>query len=277
MAVTLIIEYFGHASALMIAPFAALVNITMLEGFFFLPSVDGAYWTLTVEIAFYASMLGLWWLNGVRRVEQTILLWLAARLVFAFLWPNMPERLVMLLVLRYIPFFTIGMVAYRVWSGQRSMRDQAPVVAAILFTVAVTATVDYLIAAALLVLIFCLMLNGALRWLRLAPLIWVGEISYSLYLVHQHIGFTIMLNMDAAGWNPVSGYVVAVATAFLLGWLINRTIERPAGRYIIAKWRRRQLDHAQRVVASAPFTATSDPVKAAAAAAHPVDSNADSL
>ena len=37
-----------------------LANFTMLQGFLYLPSVDGVYCSLTVELGFYACMLALW-------------------------------------------------------------------------------------------------------------------------------------------------------------------------------------------------------------------------
>jgi peptidoglycan/LPS O-acetylase OafA/YrhL len=89
--------------------------------------------------------------------------------------------------------------------------------------------------------VFLALINGYLRWLCVAPLLWVGEISYSLYLIHQHIGFTIMLNADAAGWNPLLAYAAAVFAAFLLGWMLNRYVEKPSTRWILARWERFQL------------------------------------
>lgn len=64
MLLTLSIEYLGHVYALLVGPGAILANLTMLQGFAFIPEVDGAYWTLTVEIAFYVCMIALWNLRG---------------------------------------------------------------------------------------------------------------------------------------------------------------------------------------------------------------------
>jgi len=238
MALTLAVEHVGHMTSLYVSPLATLANLTMLEQFFFLPAVDGAYWTLTVEIAFYVCMLMLWLACRVRQTERLILGWLILKLVFALVWPDMPERIVMILILRYVPFFAIGMVSYRVWSGQRSWREQAPILAAIIATIAVSESHDLILAGLILIACFWAMLAGHLRWFCIAPLLWIGEISYSLYLVHQHIGFTIMFNMDAAGYPPALSYAAAVIAAVCLGALVNRLIERPAGRWLLAQWRR---------------------------------------
>ena len=102
MSVTLIMEHLYDVPMLDISPGATLLNLTMLQSFFFVPSVDGAYWTLAVELGFYASMISLWWFGQLRRIEVVILFWLALKWLM-FFWSGIPERFVMLTVLRYIP------------------------------------------------------------------------------------------------------------------------------------------------------------------------------
>lgn len=247
IALTLGIEHAGHVTQLYVPTYAALVNTTMLQGFFFVPPVDGAYWTLTVELAFYACVLALWMTTRLVRVERAITAWLLLKLAFTLWLPDLPERLVMLLVLRYVCWFAIGMVAWQVWSGRRSWRDQAPLLALILLTVTISETWDVILFTALLMLTFWAMIEGRLRWICVPPLIWVGQISYSLYLVHQHIGFTIMLRADAAGWHPVIGYALAIAAAIGLGFAVNRYVERPCARYLTALWDRRKSRRAARL------------------------------
>lgn len=238
MLLTLVIEHLGHMTMLYIPPFAALVNVTMLQGFFFLPSVDGAYWTLGVEIAFYICVLALWQLCRMRPVEQILAAWLLIRLLSELVWAEMPERLVMLLILRHVPFFAIGMACYRVWAGERSWRQQMPVLVGIIVTIGASDSWDFLAAALVIIAIFAAMVEGRLRWLCVRPLIWTGQISYSLYLVHQHIGFTIMLNAERAGLSPICALALAVLAAFALGYTVNRCVERPATAWLMERWQR---------------------------------------
>lgn len=239
MVLTLSIEYLGHAWQLLIGPAAILANLTMMHGFAFIPDVDGAYWTLTVEIGFYFCMIAIWKGIGLRRLEPVLLGWLALRLLIQ-LWPDMPERIVMLFVLRYTPFFVIGMLACRIWSGQRGWRQQAPYAAAALLSVAVRETWDVTIVACLLVATFAALITGRLRFLAVRPLVWVGGISYSFYLIHQHIGFVVMLKMEEAGYGPWSAFLAAILVALALGTLVNRLVERPAGAAILARWKARR-------------------------------------
>ncbi|KKW93199.1 acyltransferase family protein [Sphingobium chungbukense] len=238
MLLTLGIEYLARASQLLIGPGAILANFTMLQGFAFLPEVDGAYWTLTVEIAFYFCMVAIWKWVGLKRLEPVLLGWLALRWLYA-LWPGMPERIVMLLVLRYLPFFIIGILSYRVWAGQRRWRQQVPYAALALLSIATVDSPDISLAGIILLAAFAALVAGRLRFLRLRPLVWMGGISYSFYLIHQHVGFVVMLKMAEAGYSPWTGFAAAFAVALGLGTLINRCVERPAGEAILSWWRRR--------------------------------------
>ncbi|MES2158177.1 MAG: acyltransferase [Pseudomonadota bacterium] len=239
MLLTLSIEYLAHATRLLIGPAAILANFTMLQGFAFLPEVDGAYWTLTIEIAFYVCMIALWRFAGLKRLEPVAALWLGVRWVYA-LWPDMPERIIMLLVLRYLPFFVIGMLSYRVWAGQRRWRQQAPYALLALASVATIETWDVTLVACVLLAAFAALIAGRLRILCLRPLVWLGGISYSFYLIHQHVGFVVMLEIAKAGYSPWLGFFAAFAVALILGTLINRLVERPAGEAILAWWKRRR-------------------------------------
>ncbi|HEX7871530.1 MAG TPA: acyltransferase [Sphingobium sp.] len=237
MLLTIVIEHLGHMTMLYIPPFAALFNMTMLQGFFFLPAVDGAYWTLTVEIAFYACILGLWLTLRMRHVEWALIGWLGLKLIFDLVWPDMPERIVMLFILRYVPWFVIGMATWRVWGGERQWREQAPVFGLAVMTVMLSETMDIVVVTLLIIAAFWAMVEGRLGWVRFGPLIWVGQISYSLYLVHQHVGFTIMLNAEAMGIDPLTSYVMAVVAAIALGYGVNRLVERPAAAWLTARWK----------------------------------------
>jgi len=103
-------------------------NFTMLQGFAYLPSVDGVYWSLTVELAFYVCMLALWRAHLLGRIEAVLLGWIALRALW-WLVPALPSRLGILLALDYVPFFAIGIAAFRVREGVRNWGQQLPVIA----------------------------------------------------------------------------------------------------------------------------------------------------
>lgn len=237
---TLGFEYAADIRSLEIPPVEVLANFTMMEGFLFLHMVDGAHWTLTVELGFYASILFLWMTGATRRLEYWLIAWLGLRWFWLLMFVDMPERIIMLTVLRFVPFFVIGMALGRIWNGQRRWTQQVHVLGFAMLTLAMFETWDIVLAGAILIAIFSAMMTGRLRWICARPLLWVGSISYSLYLVHQNIGFVIMLICSRWGMNPWVGFAVAVLTAFGLGYTLNRFVERPAQRAIDRWWKGRQ-------------------------------------
>ncbi len=71
-----------------------------------------------------------------------------------------------------------------------------------------------------------------LGWLAFRPLVWVGGISYSLYLLHQNIGVTAIAALPAGASKAF--YLMAVGLIILammgLAWGVARWVERPAQR-----------------------------------------------
>jgi peptidoglycan/LPS O-acetylase OafA/YrhL len=69
---------------------------------------------------------------------------------------------------------------------------------------------------------------GRLGFLAARPVVFLGGISYSLYLIHQNIGYVIIRALHGL---PMSWRVaVAILVSLGLATLLSRTIEQPALR-----------------------------------------------
>jgi peptidoglycan/LPS O-acetylase OafA/YrhL len=221
-----------------------LFNLTMLQSYFYFPLVDGVYWTLSAELGFYVCMLALWRLGLLGRIELVLLAWIGLKLVW-WLVPAMPTRPGMLLVQLYIPWFAIGICAYRVKSGARSWTLQLPV---LLAGLAVTALVpdpgdskaDALVAAGVYVgvaLLFAALLAGWLRGLDHPWLVWLGALSFPLYLVHQNIGYALIAATERGGASPLLALGLALITVFALALTVHLLVEKPALGAIRKGWK----------------------------------------
>ena len=73
------------------------------------------------------------------------------------------------------------------------------------------------------------------RLLQLRPLVWIGVLSYALYLVHRLIQLLLEQHTDLTTW-PRAGLSLALALLLSLG--IHRLVERPCVG-LKDRWQRR--------------------------------------
>lgn len=242
---------------------AALANLTMIQGVFKFPHVDGAYWSLQVELFFYAAMLLLHRVGALKggRVYRTLAVWivLAAGVRIAdillggeiSLIRSIAGKLQTVLTLRYIHLFAIGMLLYR--SRERAAQsgmvgtearvkwiERALLVACLAEHWLVDGVVGTLIVAGLAIL-FALAARGNLAILRAAPLVFLGSISYSLYLLHQNLGYVLIRWLNSLGLGANASIAIAIGMAIGLATLMTRFVEQPAMRWIKDRYRRGRL------------------------------------
>jgi peptidoglycan/LPS O-acetylase OafA/YrhL len=238
IAITSAVVMLGPLADLRQSPASVLLNLTMLEGFLGKPYVDGVYWTLTVELAFYVCMFGLFLLRALDRIEAILIFWLLVKWLW-WLVPGLSYTAGLLLVQHDIPFFAIGICAYRLFAGESGPVRLAPVIGFALITVGVVDGAERLIVASLVGLTFLGFAGGRLRWIGWRPLAWLGGISYPLYLLHENIGFVLLATLKAASVPTEVAILFVLAACLSLAWGVSRLIERPALAMTRGAWRRR--------------------------------------
>jgi len=225
-------------------------NLTMAQEFFHVPSVDGVYWTLEVELLFYALALALFTTGFLRRLEKPLFAWLLLAALFASpLWESYVEAmpfsgaLARLLILQFAPFFALGILFHRIYRKEGTRAWNYGLIAFALAIVVASAP----LAMALITLGGCLAFSklargGGIGILRSRPLIFLGTISYSLYLVHQKIGHTVMAKMMDDGLAPVGAILAATLVSLGLATALTFLVERPALNAIRDWYRKNPLD-----------------------------------
>lgn len=216
-----------------------LVNMTLAPHWFGVEFVDGAYWSLAVELHFYilvALALAAGWMH---RAEWLIAGWLllaGANLVR----PMFP--LEFWAAVKWAPLFCAGACAYLIRSRGSSGVRLALLAAAYLLAMAATVgptlhpapgdphAASPVVTGGLVTLFHLIFLAIAFdRW-RLGPSVfatWAGLLTYPVYLVHQNIGYVLLDALRPAIDSFAGRLDLVSAVIAVLAWAIVVAIERP--------------------------------------------------
>jgi len=218
------------------------VNLTMTQSYLSMPPIDPVYWSLGYELGFYAVMYALFLAGGLRHILIVGSLWLGLALLHngaIRIWDiGLPYRLAVLLVLPYAHLFVAGIALHELWSGRRGLAVWLLLAACLASAPLIQGWHDatYMLVA---LPVFLLAVLGRLPMLRWGPLLWLGSISYTLYLTHNLLGQRLILFLEGKGVHPVASVAIAIAGALLLAEAISRFVERPAMAAIRGAYRRR--------------------------------------
>ena len=219
-----------------------LVNMTMLNGFVGVTSIDGAYWSLFVEIRFYALVALVLAIGRIHQTQSFIIAWLAASIALQIVPVS---KLRYLLIADYSAYFIAGATYFLIWSqgisviriGVLGLSWSLALVQAIQTIQKIekhyNAGLDGVVVFGIITLFFCVMLLVALRrtgFLGRKRWLFVGSLTYPLYLLHQNVGFMVFnlayptVNPHVLLWSVILGAIVA---AFGVHLFIERKFSLP--------------------------------------------------
>jgi peptidoglycan/LPS O-acetylase OafA/YrhL len=238
MAITLaVVALWGH-EIMHRSGETALLNLTMLQSWFGYGNVDPSYWTLGVELGFYALMLGMWRMRMLGEVESIALAYLVFRTAVRVA-PSLDAWLNSVTVLQHVPFFFIGLISYRIWQGERTPTQQLPLLLLAGLNLYLSNMPALTAVFSIVTLMMVMLANGKFAGLRHPVLQWLGAISYPLYLVHQFVGCTLIIRLGEAGVPGDVSTLMAIIVVVALAAAINAGIEKPAQRFIRQWWKNR--------------------------------------
>jgi peptidoglycan/LPS O-acetylase OafA/YrhL len=215
-----------------------LANMTMLSEFMNVPSIDGAYWSIFIEIRFYLLIAILLAFKQMRNAEYFMIAWLAYTAKVAL---KGTDQISVYLISEYAAFFIAGASMFMVWKNGFSVIRVMTITLS--FALAIYQTlkqatvltgvfkleVDSVIVISIVTSFFAAMLLSATRntgiigrtnWTT------VGALTYPLYLLHQFIGFmTFNLFYDKVNIHLLFwGVIVLVLAA---AYAVNQFVEKP--------------------------------------------------
>jgi peptidoglycan/LPS O-acetylase OafA/YrhL len=219
--------------------------------------MDGSYWSLFVEVRFYAIAALIYFSARRRFLELCFAVaTLSALLSYAaaWQWPRLRNLVDLVLFPEYLPWFMIGIGFYHLYVNRRGafvhvviLESLAVLVVRVFIGLSQTGPPQssagvhllvYLsIVAAFYALIYTPRWLSALSW---RPLTTLGAASYSLYLLHQYIGVALLGYLtEVTGEAAEMVAVVVIAALIAVSVLIYRYWEMPARHLMLRLLRRR--------------------------------------
>lgn len=211
-----------------------LINFSMIQGVFEIPDVDGVYWTLLYELIFYALMFTLFCSKQLHRIMLFIFLGVALNIVNSFV-DFIPWKVQLFLLLEYNHLFGAGVLFYLMRKDGVSLAKLSLVGWCLLAHWMQGNMMGSIIVSSFFA-VFLLFTYQLLGFLNIKPLIWLGSISYSLYLLHQNIGYVIIRELEAIELSPTIAISAALVFSCALAHFIMVAVERPAQKWLKEKY-----------------------------------------
>jgi peptidoglycan/LPS O-acetylase OafA/YrhL len=170
----------------------ALINILMFQEYLRIPHVDGVYWTLAVELTFYFWMFVFYLRSGLGNVETIFSFVIGFSVLHSIGVIDIPTAIHKIFIMNYLPFFTAGICFYKIINQDDDVKRNILYLAFSLLSTAAIYSFKHFLVFSVFYIVFYLALSGRMMFLQFKPFVFMGGISYSLYLIHQNIGYVII-------------------------------------------------------------------------------------
>ncbi|WP_083469486.1 acyltransferase family protein [Methylobacterium variabile] len=232
-----------------------LINFTMFQSFFGVQNLISPYWKLAYELWFYVLMAIIIRTKRTDAMPELCMCWIVFMIAMKLMQRSgiMPiNNTVNILTLHHFGFFfIIGMMTYLVVKGNRTLMVFICLIISILSTLrgrsdwAEVPPVTYFLSTVVFELVLLAAATSRLKILERPSLLWLGQQSYSLYLLHMPVGLLLWMTCHWLGVDRLMAVVLSVPVTIGLAWLSRRFIEIPGQTLLLGTSKVRVLQSVQ--------------------------------
>ncbi|MDP2561729.1 acyltransferase [Psychrobium sp. 1_MG-2023] len=227
-----------------------VANLTMLNQVIGYKPIDSAYWTLFIELKFYAVILVVLLLGWMRHFQHIIAISLLASTAALFHpWAQQVDMFVAIFP-HWSGYFAAGGVFYLIKRDGASYYRIALLLLSYVFVIKQSTLFGALMSRwfniefdalvittinSLFFAIFCVIAFCKTNPLRQSWCYYLGVLTYPLYLIHQHIGY-MLINTFNEEVNLTLLVLLITVIAVMLSIMIHFFVEKPAARWLKARY-----------------------------------------
>lgn len=231
-----------------------LVNLSMVQFYTSFPNIDGSYWTLIIELLFYVFILSFLIINKKHLIETvgTLCLLFPLGLILFYQQIIGNESINHLInsvpLLAYFPLFFSGILLFKIKFENKNILKWVLLFFCFLLQLFLfnkfysnspqLTFLQYSVTLSIIYGAFVLYINDKLSFIVNKPTVWLGSISYCLYLIHQSIGSQVILPFlhNYLLINFWIAFILTIGIIFLISHLILTYIEKPSIAFIRNKY-----------------------------------------
>lgn len=229
-----------------------LANMTMFQYYLGANDLDGPYWTMIIEMIFYIGVLILFKFHLLKYINIlgiTISLGVAGLTVFFHDHAFAHQIFKAIPLLSFVPLFFAGIIFYNIYEYKDKLIARYAMLLMCLFCQIslyhyggtswwYLSQAEYAVMLTIYFLLFVLFVNGKLKFVVNKITLFLGKLSFPLYLVHQFVAIRFVIpaltnKMNLNYW--AAAFLVALPVVLILAYFINRYVEIPVSKQMRKK------------------------------------------
>ena len=220
-------------------------NMSMFQHYFKIDNLDGPYWTLIIEMNFYLIIFVFLLIKKINFLEYFLMLISALNIFSIFTHINLPffnSFFTFIPGIYWFPLFLSGIYFYKILynKGNKKLNHFFVFLNLAIQTLIFinhhvhnpsdVTLIEHLFLVYTYHFIFYLFVYQKLKWIVNKLSLFLGKISYSLYLCHQYVALTFIIpfGINVLGLSLYKTIVLIVLPIIILiAFLFNKLIEIP--------------------------------------------------
>jgi peptidoglycan/LPS O-acetylase OafA/YrhL len=231
-----------------------LSNMTMFQFYMNIKNLDGSYWTMIIEMLFYIGILLLFHFKILRYLNIIGLTLTVAVAVTTFFWGEemMVKKIIANIpLLQFIALFLAGSVFYKIYIyKEKLLENYAIIIVCLICQVSqheysgksfeIINNFEYAIVLTFFFGLFTLFINNKLTFIVSKGTLFLGKISFALYLTHQYVSLWVIIptltnKLKMNFW--LASFGIALPVTILIASFITFYLEVPLSKLMKKKLR----------------------------------------